>query len=131
MKDLHYFARPSEAQGFKYYNFVMLRYIGYLTFALDYMIHGFSVARYHVVNIAIHIANAILVYLFVLLTFRTPFFKNVNGENVNSELNPDKKNFPPIHDSPFTIHVLFNDSRSSIAFFSSLLFAVTLFRQRQ
>jgi Tfp pilus assembly protein PilF len=71
------------------------------------MVHGFSLAGYHVVNIAIHIANTILVYLFVLLTFRTPFFKSVSGEDCVSF-------------SRFTI----DDSRSLIAFFSSLLFAV-------
>jgi Flp pilus assembly protein TadD len=48
------------------------RYVGYLTFALDYKIHGSSVTGYHVVNIAIHIANALLVYMLVLLIFRTP-----------------------------------------------------------
>src|SRR5208337_4870979 len=43
------------------------------TFALNYRINGLAVTGYHIVNIAIHIANSILVYLLVLLTFRTPF----------------------------------------------------------
>jgi hypothetical protein len=99
VKDLHYFVSPSVAQGFKYYNFLMLRYVGYLTFALNYKIHGFSVAGYHIVNIAIHIANSILVYLLVLLTFRTPFFAWRS------------------HPSPMTYD-------RQIAFFSAALFAV-------
>src|SRR5208337_1133029 len=111
VKDLHYFTSPSDAKGFPYYGHLMERYIGYLTFALNYKIHGFSVPGYHIVNIAIHAANAILVYLLVLLTFRTPFFKTVNSTFT-------------IHDSPFTLHALSSDSRSLIAFFSAALFAV-------
>ncbi len=76
IKDLHYFASPSDAKGFALYSGLINRYIGYLTFALDYRIHGLSVTGYHTVNIAIHIANSILVYLLVLLTFNTPFMSN-------------------------------------------------------
>jgi hypothetical protein len=72
IKDLHYFIHPSEAQGFDHYKFFLSRYIPYLTFALNYRIHGLSLPGYHIVNIAIHIANAILLYFLVLLTFRTP-----------------------------------------------------------
>jgi len=49
------------------------RYIGYLTFALNYKFHGFHVTGFHMVNLLIHLFNALLVYLFVLYTFRTPF----------------------------------------------------------
>ena len=70
IKDLHYFSNPSDAKGFKLYSSFIGRYIGYLTFALNYRIHGLSVTGYHIVNIAIHIANSILVYFLVLLTFR-------------------------------------------------------------
>ena len=73
LKDLHYFVHPSDAKGFELYGHLMERYIGYFTFALNYKMHGFSVTGYHIVNIAIHVANSILVYLLVLLTFRTPF----------------------------------------------------------
>ncbi len=50
------------------------RFIGYLTFALNYHVGGLDVTGYHIVNLVIHMVNAILVYLFVILTFRTPFF---------------------------------------------------------
>ncbi len=76
IKDLHYFIYPAKARGFEHYNFFISRYIPHLTFALNYRIHGLSVTGYHIVNIAIHIANAILVYLLVLLTFRTPFMSD-------------------------------------------------------
>ena len=70
IKDLHYFTSPSDAKGFELYSAFINRYIGYLTFALNYRIHGLSVTGYHIVNIAIHIANSLLVYFLVLLTFR-------------------------------------------------------------
>ncbi len=75
IKNLHYFSNPSDAKGFEYYSSLISRYIGYLTFALNYRIQGLSVTGYHIVNIAIHAANSILVYFLVLLTFRTPFFR--------------------------------------------------------
>ncbi|MBF0557659.1 MAG: tetratricopeptide repeat protein [Nitrospirae bacterium] len=76
IKDFNYFLYPSEARGFEHYNFFISRYIAHLTFALNYRIHGLSVTGYHVVNIAIHMANAILVYLVVLLTFKTPLMSD-------------------------------------------------------
>jgi tetratricopeptide (TPR) repeat protein len=100
VKNLHYFTSPSDAARLPRYSSFITRYVGYLTFALNYRIHGFSVAGYHMINIAIHIANSVLVYLIVLLTFRTPFFT--------------------IQDLRFTSH----DSRPLIAFFSAVLFAV-------
>lgn len=96
IKNIHYFTNLAEAKGFENYNFFMLRYVGFLSFALNYKIHGTSVAGYHIVNIVIHIANSILVYLLVLLSFRTPFMA----------------------DSSIKKNSLY------IAFFSSLLFAI-------
>ena len=49
------------------------RILGHFTFALNYQIHGFSVTGYHMINLLIHLLNALLVYLLVVLTFRTPF----------------------------------------------------------
>jgi len=51
------------------------RFVGFFTFALNYRIHKLDVTGYHVVNIFIHIINALLVYWLVILTFRTPFLK--------------------------------------------------------
>ena len=48
------------------------RVVGYLTFALNYRFGGLDVTGYHVLNLAIHLANALLVYALVRLTFRTP-----------------------------------------------------------
>jgi hypothetical protein len=54
-------------------HFFKTRYIGYLTFAMNYYLNGTHVTGYHIVNFAIHTINALLVYLLVILTFRTPF----------------------------------------------------------
>jgi tetratricopeptide (TPR) repeat protein len=97
IKDLQYFTEPSKAEGFEthLYNTFKSRYIGFLTFALNYKLHGLDVTGYHIFNLLIHLINAILVYWLVVLTFKTPFLRNQNPE-------------PRTH---------------LIAFFSSLLFA--------
>ncbi|OGF59946.1 MAG: hypothetical protein A2Y62_07830 [Candidatus Fischerbacteria bacterium RBG_13_37_8] len=41
------------------------RYIGNITFALNYKMNGFNPAGYHFINILIHIINAVLVYIVV------------------------------------------------------------------
>lgn len=75
VRNLHYFVEPSKAQQFtglfEYPSFKK-RYIGYLTFALNYKLHGLSLTGYHIVNLFIHICNSLLLYLLVILTFRTP-----------------------------------------------------------
>lgn len=78
VKDLSYFFEPSKAKGFEFYGGIKSRYIGYLTFALNYKIHGTDVSGYHIFNLLIHILNAMLVYFLVVLTFRTPFLSNLS-----------------------------------------------------
>jgi Flp pilus assembly protein TadD len=48
------------------------RYVGILTFALNYHFGGLSVFGYHVINHLIHITNGFLVYTMVSLLLRTP-----------------------------------------------------------
>jgi len=48
------------------------RYVGYLSFALNYHFGGLNVFGYHLVNLLIHITNGFLVYLLVLFLFKTP-----------------------------------------------------------
>ena len=48
------------------------RGVGFFTFALNYHYNQLNVSGYHVVNIIIHIANALLVYSLVRLTLKTP-----------------------------------------------------------
>jgi len=74
VRDLSYFSEPSKASHLDSYGALINRYIGYLTFALNYKIHGLDVTGYHIANVSIHVINAVLVYIFVILTFKTPFF---------------------------------------------------------
>jgi tetratricopeptide (TPR) repeat protein len=78
------------------------RYIGYLTFAANYALHGLNVRGYHLVNLLIHAANAVLLYWIIILTFRTPGFPR--GD--------EKERF------------FFAAPRDFIALFTALLFAV-------
>lgn len=50
------------------------RIIGEFSFALNYRLHGLSLPGYHLVNLVFHLANACLLYAFVLTIFRTPLF---------------------------------------------------------
>ena len=70
IKSLDNFSSSSKG-----YDYNPGRFIGFLSFALNYHFGGLDVTGYHIVNIAIHIANSLLVYFLVLLTFRTPFFR--------------------------------------------------------
>jgi len=48
------------------------RYVGFLSFALNYHFGQMNVFGYHLVNLLIHIANGVQVYLLILLLFKTP-----------------------------------------------------------
>jgi protein O-mannosyl-transferase len=45
-----------------------------LSFAINYALGGYQVWGYHLVNVAVHLCNAVLVYALALLTMRLPFF---------------------------------------------------------
>lgn len=48
------------------------RWFGYLTFALNHAAGGLDPFGYHLVNVGLHLANALLVYALVRATLRTP-----------------------------------------------------------
>jgi tetratricopeptide (TPR) repeat protein len=78
VKDLYYFSHPSAARkftGFAEYRALKSRYIGHLSFALNWWAGGPNVAGFHAVNIAIHLFSTLLVYALVILIFRTPFMQ--------------------------------------------------------
>ena len=77
VKNLEHFREPSNLEVdtakdvnhisfFRHLNF-KLRYMGYFSFALNYMFGGLDVKGYHIVNLIIHLANALLVYVLVRL----------------------------------------------------------------
>ena len=55
-------------------NSMQLRSVTYLTFALNFRLHGIDVAGYHAVNLLIHLTTAVLVYLLMAAILTTPFF---------------------------------------------------------
>ncbi|MFU8807453.1 MAG: hypothetical protein ACNA8W_26825, partial [Bradymonadaceae bacterium] len=65
----------TDIRGLEAFHAGSTRYVGYLTFALNYRFGGLDVTGYHVVNLAIHLASALLVYALLHLTFRTPYFR--------------------------------------------------------
>ena len=51
------------------------RYVGYLSFALNYAYGRLAVRGYHITNIAIHIANALILFSLLRLFFSIPGFR--------------------------------------------------------
>ena len=56
--------------------------ISNLSFALNYYFHGYDVTGYHLVNLLIHIATAILIYFFIKTTLQTPSIASKYENNV-------------------------------------------------
>ena len=52
------------------------RPVAKLSFALNHYLHGYNVVGFHVVNILVHMINGILLYLLVVLTWRTPAMRS-------------------------------------------------------
>lgn len=55
------------------------RWLGYLTFALDYSVGGLDVFGYHLVNVAIHVCNGLLVFWLAAATLRTPALRTAEA----------------------------------------------------
>jgi len=66
IRDLRQFSEPSLLLN--------NRFFGLLTFALNYWLNDLNTTGYHVVNLAIHIANSLLVYRLIVSVFETPYF---------------------------------------------------------
>lgn len=73
-----YFTDSSKIDSMRVYDikgFFRTRYVGYLSFALNYNAHGLDVRGFRAVNILIHIINGMLLYAFVLMMLKTPKIK--------------------------------------------------------
>ncbi|MEW6713869.1 MAG: tetratricopeptide repeat protein [Nitrospirota bacterium] len=77
IKSLQYFIDMDKAKEAGVYELLISRTAGYLSFAINYKIHGLDVTGYHIFNLSVHIINALLIYWFVLLTFNTPYFLKI------------------------------------------------------
>jgi tetratricopeptide (TPR) repeat protein len=80
VKDVSYILNPSEADGLRLKKvvnrYLRTRPVAYLTFWANYALGGLAPRGFHITNLAIHIAAALLVYTFVLVSFRTPRLKD-------------------------------------------------------
>ena len=86
IKTLNYFSNWSSS-----------RYVGFLSFALNYHFGELNVVGYHLLNLLIHIANAYLVYFLILLLFKTPI-------NASSRISDRSFVIALVTASLFTIH---------------------------
>ncbi|MBF0571105.1 MAG: tetratricopeptide repeat protein [Candidatus Omnitrophica bacterium] len=71
--DNHFIKNISDLQNI--WNFWPCRFITYLSFALNYHLHGLNVFGYHLFNLSVHLASGFFVWWLVLLTFSSPFMK--------------------------------------------------------
>lgn len=78
IRDFDYLIKPLKEGSFARYSGIKMRYIGYLTFGLNYRLHGLDVTGYHIFNLAVHVINALLVYFLIVATFKTPVMRQ-NG----------------------------------------------------
>ena len=56
------------------------RIVGYLTFALDNAVHGYSLTGYHLVNILIHVLATFMAYQVALALLKTPRLESMANE---------------------------------------------------
>jgi tetratricopeptide (TPR) repeat protein len=68
------------------YRYLPNRAFGYLTFAINYEFGGLNLPGFHLVNLAIHIGNALLIYALVQLLFRTPFCRHSDKAPPNARM---------------------------------------------
>ncbi|MCX6170064.1 MAG: tetratricopeptide repeat protein [Ignavibacteriales bacterium] len=60
-----------------FYDFIHARYLSSLTFALNFHFDGINVTGYHIVNIAIHLVNSLLVMMLTSLTLNTSKLREI------------------------------------------------------
>jgi tetratricopeptide (TPR) repeat protein len=65
---------------FEIWNNYKLRVVGYLSFALNYQVHQFQVAGYHVINIFIHMLAGLAVFGLLRGLMQTPALQNKLSE---------------------------------------------------
>lgn len=64
------------------------RILGDLSFALNYKLHGLDLSGYHLVNLFLHLLNAVLVYLLTQLIFRTPLMSSFADQKIHKYFKP-------------------------------------------
>jgi tetratricopeptide (TPR) repeat protein len=78
--DLSFFFEPSKASQLKLdplvHRYLRTRTIGFMTLWVNYRLGGLNVVGYHIVNLAIHIVNGLLLYALLTFILRTPLMRN-------------------------------------------------------
>lgn len=78
IRDFGYFVDHARLNGLAVQqdvkNNVIIRPLTYLTFALNYRVHGLAVAGFHLVNLLLHLGNGLLVYWLITLILGTRHF---------------------------------------------------------
>lgn len=64
------------------------RIYGDLSFAFNYKLNGLDLSGYHLVNLSLHLLNAVLVYLLTQLIFRTPLMSLFAGQKFHKYFKP-------------------------------------------
>jgi len=113
-------ARPQKSSPTYEYN--PRRYIGYVTFALNYRLGGLDVTGYHVVNLLIHVINSILVYFFVELTLKTPYFNGQRSAISDQQSGASRFTLQASRSVDYSLLTIHHSH--FIALFASLLFVV-------
>jgi Flp pilus assembly protein TadD len=75
IRSFDFFADPSLAAGIPGSTSCAFqtRWVGHLTFAVNYRLGGLHPGGYHAVNLAVHVGTALLAWLLVTLLLRAPF----------------------------------------------------------
>ncbi len=55
------------------------RWLGYLSFALNYRLGGLEVSGYHLANVLVHVCNGLLVFWLAAITLRTPALRGAEA----------------------------------------------------
>jgi hypothetical protein len=80
IKSLDFFLDPTSLQTHVDKKMLMAfksRYIGYLSFALNYKYGGLNVWGYHMVNFIIHVLNGLLLYALIFFNLNPASFANI------------------------------------------------------
>lgn len=115
IKNFDYFILPSTVENTFFGVHFKNRIAAYFTLALNYKLGGLHVRGYHVFNLIVHLSNALLLYWFVLLSFKTDFAK-LDSVKHDPE-NPDFAMKPG-----YTVSLAIFKTPRTMALFAALLF---------
>ncbi|MBF0564850.1 MAG: tetratricopeptide repeat protein [Nitrospirae bacterium] len=90
IKNFDYFMLPSTVENTFFGVHFKNRIAAYFTLALNYKLGGLHVRGYHVFNLIVHLSNALLLYWFVLLSFKTDFAKTGFVKNISEKTDFEK-----------------------------------------